>query len=270
MHISLITAFSLSGAFASPTNIFNPASTPAESILGLSLFVLEVTGAIFVVVFSLLAYAVVKFRKRSTNDDQEPAQVYGSTQLEIADGHPDFIVATLFWPSARVIASIQNAPQPADAVAVTVTGHQFWWEYRYPGLKVVTAKRTSHPGKRSETPDTQPFSLCLCRYDHSWCRVLRSANDLIRITRTACGWIRMRPDFFWGNVRSIAAHSTPKCSCACTSRPLVKISTDGLNSSGGLLISTALFRGARLALRTDRLYQLPRCLRHRRKRTVRA
>src|SRR6202790_1725476 len=40
----------------SPTNIFAPASTPAQSIFDLSRFVLMVTGAIFVVVFSLLAY----------------------------------------------------------------------------------------------------------------------------------------------------------------------------------------------------------------------
>jgi cytochrome c oxidase subunit 2 len=40
----------------SPTNIFAPASTPAEAIAGLSLLVLEITGAIFVVVCGLLIY----------------------------------------------------------------------------------------------------------------------------------------------------------------------------------------------------------------------
>ena len=95
--------------YLSPTNIFAPASTPAQSILDLSLFVLEVTGAIFVVVFSLLAYAVVKFRKRTT-DGREPAQVYGSTQLELAwTVIPVLIVVVLFLAAARVIASIQNA-----------------------------------------------------------------------------------------------------------------------------------------------------------------
>src|SRR5215469_6336635 len=66
----------------SPTNIFAPNSTPAETILGLSKFVLEVTGAIFFVVFSLLVYAVVKFGKKKAGDDREPAQVYGSNQVE--------------------------------------------------------------------------------------------------------------------------------------------------------------------------------------------
>jgi cytochrome c oxidase subunit 2 len=37
----------------SPTNIFAPLSTPAQSIFDLSLLVLEITGAIFVVVFAL-------------------------------------------------------------------------------------------------------------------------------------------------------------------------------------------------------------------------
>ena len=40
----------------SPTNIFAPASTPADSIFGLSIFVLLNVAPIVVVVFALLAY----------------------------------------------------------------------------------------------------------------------------------------------------------------------------------------------------------------------
>ena len=58
---------------SSPTSIFAPLSTPAQSIFDLSRLVLMVTAAIFVVVFSLLAYAVVKFRKRRASDGREPA-----------------------------------------------------------------------------------------------------------------------------------------------------------------------------------------------------
>src|SRR5262245_40489947 len=68
----------------SPTNIFAPVSTPAHAIHGLSLFVLGVTAVIFVVVFSLLAYAVVRFRNRTDDDNREPPQVYGSNPVEIA------------------------------------------------------------------------------------------------------------------------------------------------------------------------------------------
>jgi hypothetical protein len=64
-----------STAHASSTNIFAPESTPAKSIFNLSMFVLAITGIIFVVVFALLLYSMLKFRSTSTNSDREPAQV---------------------------------------------------------------------------------------------------------------------------------------------------------------------------------------------------
>jgi Cytochrome C oxidase subunit II, transmembrane domain len=67
-----------------PTNVLAPVSTPAESIFGLSIFVLLTMAAIFVVVFVLLAYAVVRFRYPRGDDLREPAQIYGSTQAELA------------------------------------------------------------------------------------------------------------------------------------------------------------------------------------------
>jgi cytochrome c oxidase subunit 2 len=181
MNISSITAFSLSDALASPTNMFSPASTPAQSIVDLSWFVLEVTGAIFLVVFSLIAYAVVKFRKRATANEQEPAQVYGSSQLELAwTVIPVLIVATLFLASARVIASIQNAPRPENFVEVTVIGHQFWWEYRYPGLKVVTANELHIPVSDPAHPTPTFLTLLSADTDHSfWVPRLAGKTDLI-------------------------------------------------------------------------------------------
>src|ERR1700751_1159633 len=117
------------------TNIFAPASTPAKSIADLSVFVLVVTGIIFIVVFTLLVYSVVTFRGRAVDAGREPAQVYGSTQIELAwTVIPILIVVVLFLATARVIHAIQDAPQPADAVEVTVIGHQYWWEFRSPYL----------------------------------------------------------------------------------------------------------------------------------------
>lgn len=161
--------------FSSPTNIFAPASTPARSILGVSLFVLVITGVIFVVVGGLLTYAVVKFRKKKGDDSREPAQVYGSNQVEIAwTVIPILIVVVLFMATARVIANVQNAA-PANALHVTVVGHQFWWEYRYPGLKVVTANELHVPvGTPTE------IKLLSADTDHSfWVPRLAGKTDLI-------------------------------------------------------------------------------------------
>src|SRR6267378_4325472 len=93
----------------SPTSIFAPVSTPAKSIFGLSIFVLAVTAGIFVVVFTLLAYSVVRFRKRKHDDGREPPQVYGSNQVELAwTIIPILIVIALFMATARVIANVQK------------------------------------------------------------------------------------------------------------------------------------------------------------------
>jgi cytochrome c oxidase subunit 2 len=161
--------------FSSPTNIFAPASTPAKSIFGLSLFVLAITGVIFVVVGSLLAYAVVKFRKRKDDDSREPAQVYGSNQVEIAwTVIPVLIVVVLFMATARVIANVQKAV-PENAVHVTVLGHQFWWEYRYPGLNVITANELHVP-----TGIPTELKLLSADTDHSfWVPQLAGKTDLI-------------------------------------------------------------------------------------------
>ena len=44
---------------SSSTSIFSPASTPADTIFGFSLFVFAITGVIFLIVGSLLVYAAV-------------------------------------------------------------------------------------------------------------------------------------------------------------------------------------------------------------------
>jgi cytochrome c oxidase subunit II len=165
----------------SPTNIFAPASTPAKSILGLSLFVLAVTGAIFLVVFTLLLYSVVKFRKGKNDDGREPPQVYGSNQVELAwTIIPILIVVALFMATARVIAVVQKASQPRDAIAVTAIGHQFWWEYRYPDLGVVTANELHLPVSDPAHPTPTFINLLSADTDHSfWVPRLGGKTDLI-------------------------------------------------------------------------------------------
>jgi cytochrome c oxidase subunit II len=165
----------------SPTNIFAPASTPARSIFGLSLFVLAVTASIFVVVFSLLVYSVVKFRRRTNDDGREPPQVYGSNQVELAwTVIPVLIVVALFMATARVIADVQKASRPEGAIEVVAIGHQFWWEYRYPGLKVVTANELHVPVSDSSHPTPTFIQLLSADTDHSfWVPRLAGKTDLI-------------------------------------------------------------------------------------------
>lgn len=167
--------------YLSPTNIFAPASTPAHSIFHLSLLVLSIAAAVFVLVATLLVYAVTKFRKKTTDDGQEPAQVYGSTQVELAwTVVPILIVVILFLAAARVIASVQNAARPANAIEVTVIGHQYWWEYQYPALGVVTANELHIPVSDPAHPSPTFLTLLSADTVHSfWVPRLAGKTDLI-------------------------------------------------------------------------------------------
>ena len=141
---------------SSPINIFAPASTPAGEIYHLALFVFAITGAMFVVVAGLLCFAVFRFRARKAYEVSEPPQIYGSNQIELAwTVIPVLTVVVLFLATARVIFAIQDAPKPPAALDVTVIGHQFWWEYRYPSLGIVTANELhvplSHPNHPTST-----------------------------------------------------------------------------------------------------------------------
>jgi cytochrome c oxidase subunit 2 len=162
-------------------NIFAPDSTPAKSIFNLSIFVLVICGIIFVVVFTLLVYSVTKFRGNAGNADREPAQVYGSTQIELAwTIIPILIVVVLFLATARVIHAVQDAPQPPTAVQVTAIGHQFWWEFRYPYLGIVTANELHIPLSDPTHPTPTFLKLLSADTDHSfWIPQLAGKTDLI-------------------------------------------------------------------------------------------
>jgi cytochrome c oxidase subunit 2 len=172
------------------TNIFKPASTPANSIFNLSLFVLAITGTIFVVVGGLLVYSVVKYRRRENDDGSEPPQVYGGNQLELAwTVIPVLVVLVLFLATARVIHAIQNAERPPGTVEVMAIGHQFWWEFRYPDLGVVTANELHVPVSDPSHPTPTFLKLLSADTDHSfWVPRLAGKTDLIpnRINNT---WI---------------------------------------------------------------------------------
>jgi cytochrome c oxidase subunit II len=174
----------------SSTSIFSPVSTPANSVFGLSLFVLAVTATIFLAVFSLLVYSALKFRKRADEDGREPPQIYGSDQLELAwKVIPVLIVVVLFLTAARVIHEVQDARQPPGAIQVTVVGHQFWWEYRYPQYGFVTANELHVPVSDAKQPTPTFLTLLSADTDHSfWVPRLAGKTDLIP-NRTNHMWI---------------------------------------------------------------------------------
>ncbi len=166
-----------------PTSIFSPAGTPAHSIFSLSMLVMGVTLCVFLIVASLLAYAIVRFRasRFKDNPNQEPPQIYGSNQIELSwTVIPILIVVMLFLASARVIFSTEDARKPANALDVVVVGHQFWWEYRYPKYGVTTANELHVPVSDPKNPQPTFLTLTSADTNHSfWVPRLAGKTDLI-------------------------------------------------------------------------------------------
>jgi cytochrome c oxidase subunit II len=128
-------------------NIFDPQSKPAQLIHSTAALTLLVCFGIFVVVGGLLFFAVWRYRRKGAEDDnEEPPQVYGSAAIELAWTVPPLLIVTmLVLATARTIGEVQNAKFPDDALQITIVGHRFWWEVRYPQFNIVTANEIHVP-----------------------------------------------------------------------------------------------------------------------------
>ena len=151
---------------------------------------LAVTGVIFVVVFSLIAYAVIRFRRRADDDGREPPQIYGSNQVELAwTVIPVLIVVVLFLAAARVIHAVEDAKFPSGTTEITAIGHQFWWEFQYPAQGFITANELHVPVSERDHPTPTHITLMSADTDHSfWVPKLAGKTDLIP-NRTNSMWI---------------------------------------------------------------------------------
>lgn len=127
------------------SNIFDPLSTPSHKIHEVAFLAIGICAGIFVIVSGLLAYAIIKFKKKE-GDILEPPQIYGSTQIELAwTVIPILIVFVLILVTARTVGEIQNRKPAENALKIKVIGHQWWWEVHYEDQKIITANEIHIP-----------------------------------------------------------------------------------------------------------------------------
>ena len=140
-------------------------------------------------------YTLVRFRQPPGTDDarREPPQVYGSTQIELAwTVVPLLIVVVLFLATARYIYGIERRAAPPEALEVTVVGHQWWWEIRYPDLGIVTANELHVPVSDPASPTPTFLTLESADVVHSfWVPQLAGKMDVIP-NKTNRMWIDPR------------------------------------------------------------------------------
>lgn len=181
LSIGLLTSTVYADGPGQVTNIFKPLSTPAESVYQAALLTMAVCAVIFLIVGGLLAYTTIRFRRRAADDGLEPPQIYGSNQIELAwTVLPVLIVFVLILVTSRTIADVQNKPAAPDSLRVTVVGHQWWWEIRYPELGIVTANEIHVPVSDAASPRQTFLRLESADVAHSfWVPQLAGKTDLI-------------------------------------------------------------------------------------------
>ena len=126
-----------------PQSTLHPRSDFARGTDALFTDIFWWAAAVFVVVELMLLVAIVRFRHREGR--AAPRPTHGHTLMEIGwTLAPAVILVFVAVPTVRTIFATAGEA-PADALKVDVIGHQWWWEFRYPELALVTANELHVP-----------------------------------------------------------------------------------------------------------------------------
>jgi cytochrome c oxidase subunit 2 len=141
LPLALLVMASCGGPF--PQSSLDPRSDFASEIDSLFDGIMILATAVFIVVEVLLLVTIVRFRRREGGP--EPRRIFGHTGLEIGwTMAPAFVLVLIAVPTIRSV--FRTASRPAgDVLVVEAIGKQWWWEFRYPELGVVTANELHLP-----------------------------------------------------------------------------------------------------------------------------
>lgn len=107
---------------------------------GLFYPVFWIAVGVFVLVFGLLLFSLIRFRDRGGR--QLPVQIHGSTRLELTwTAIPTLMLLGIAIPTIATLVQVNTTPP--DAMVIDVIGHQWWWEFDYPQQNVTTDSGSS-------------------------------------------------------------------------------------------------------------------------------
>jgi cytochrome c oxidase subunit 2 len=179
-------------AWDTPQTSLVPRSDLTRAIQGLYGIITAATVLIGVVVLALIAWILLRYRQRG--EAALPRPVRGHAMLEIAwTIAPALVLLVIAVPTIQVVFRTQ-APAGPRALAIEVVGKQWWWDYRYPGLGVVTANELHVPAGR-------PVVLMLVGWDviHSfWVPQIAAKRDVIPGRRDRIAFTADTPGIYRG------------------------------------------------------------------------
>ncbi len=139
-----ILAIAAGCSASDPQNTFAPSGDVAKEINDLFFPIGWLTVVIFFLVEGLLIYILIRFRHRP--GAALPKQTHGNTRLELAwTAAPAALMAVIAIPVVMTIFSIAEPPKGEKTLNVTVTASQWFWNYEYSDLGVVTSNEMHIP-----------------------------------------------------------------------------------------------------------------------------
>jgi cytochrome c oxidase subunit 2 len=106
----------------------DPASAHAGAIHHLFSTMLTVAAIVYIIVIGIFAVIVFKHRGDARDDAHSTALANNAVRFGLG-GTGIILLALLLYDFS--IARRLAASAPADAIAITVTGHRWWWEVTY-------------------------------------------------------------------------------------------------------------------------------------------
>ncbi|MGB5303519.1 MAG: cytochrome c oxidase subunit II [Gemmatimonadota bacterium] len=126
-----------------PQSALDPASDFAWKLQDLFQGIFFWAVVVFVLVEGALIVAILRFRERPGGP--EPKATHGNTLLEISwTLAPAIILVLIAIPTIKTIWDVDR-PARGESLVVEAVGHQWWWEFRYPDLGIVTANELHIP-----------------------------------------------------------------------------------------------------------------------------
>jgi cytochrome c oxidase subunit II len=134
-----------------PQSPLDPKSDQARDIASLWWWMLAIASVVFLGAVALLLAAWV-FRAREGIPFFEAGRRF-TTGLVVVFGIviPLFILVGVFIVANFVVLKSTDAPGATTSLKIDVTGHQWFWEVRYPGTTAVTANEIHIPARTRVT-----------------------------------------------------------------------------------------------------------------------
>ena len=139
-----------------PQSPLDPASEPARQIAILWWVMLAVSVVVFAGACVMLGLSWWRQRRSGLPLFGEREQLFDGSVVVFGIVIPVIsLVALFFWANVAIVEGTDAPPANSRAMTIEVSGHQWWWEVKYPGTPAVTANEIHIPVRTPVTIVTE-------------------------------------------------------------------------------------------------------------------